>query len=123
MIIEKIREVADKISNSEDLDCIEVLEDLILSAGEFVKKVNTLEGGIIVSKYYKDGEEFREYMAELDKEKFLAHNELIANVKIVNRLCKKYNIPIVYIGDEEDRAAIGKFGLALTNEIFSSRRT
>ncbi|WP_315116954.1 DUF3232 domain-containing protein [uncultured Clostridium sp.] len=122
-MIEKIREVADKISNSEDLDCIEVLEDLISSAGEFVKKVNTLEGGSIVSKYYKDGDEFREYMTDLDKERFLAHNELIANIKIVNRLCKKYNIPVIYIGNEEDRRAIGEFGLALTNEIFSSKRT
>ena len=122
MLIERIREVADKISNSEDLDCVEVVEDLISSAGEYIKKVNEFEGSLIVAKYYKNGEAYSDYISDLNKEKILAHNELIANIKITNRLCRKYNIAPVYLGDEEDRESTGDFGLTLCKEIFSLKR-
>lgn len=118
MLIERIREVADRISNSEDLDCVEVIEDLIFSAGEYIKKVNAFEGALIVAKYYKDGEEYGRYINSLNKEKVLALNELVANIKITNRLCRKYSIALVYLGDEEDREGVAEFGLALSKEIF-----
>ncbi|GAA0731052.1 hypothetical protein GCM10008905_33050 [Clostridium malenominatum] len=122
MLIERIREIADRISNSEDLDCVEVIEDLIFSAGEYIKKVNAFEGGLIVAKYYTDGEEYSSYINSLNKEKVLALNELVANIKITNRLCKKYNIALVYIGDEEDREGASEFGMELCKEIFACKR-
>lgn len=122
MLRERIREIGIVISNSEDLDCVEVLEDLVESAAEYVKDVNVLEGGILIAKYYKDGEDYRNYIEGLDKERTSAHNELIANVKIINRLCKKYNLSPIYNGDEEDRIAIANFGFELVKEIFSTRR-
>lgn len=122
MLRERIREIGLVISNSEDLDCVEVLEDLIQSAAEYVMDVNVFEGGILISKYYKDGEQYRNYIEGLDKERTSAHNELIANVKIINRLCRKYSLSPIYDGDEEDRVAIANFGFELAKEIFITRR-
>jgi hypothetical protein len=122
MYREKINEFIKNISDSRDSECLELIEDLISSAAEYVKRVSILELGIMVGKHNKDGEEYREYIQNLDKQRSNAHNALINNLKIVNRLYRNNNMLPIYKGDEDNRVEIANFAQEIIEELFSTRR-
>lgn len=122
MYREKIHEFIRTISESNDRECLDLMEDLISSASDYVRRVNVLEIGLMVGKYNKEGAEYREYIEKLDKQRSNAHNALITNVKIINRLCKNNNLELIYSGNEEDRIEVAKFAQQVVEELFSTRR-
>lgn len=122
MYREKINEFIRAISESNDRECLDLMEDLISSASDYVRRVNVLEIGLMVGKYNKDDSEYREYIEKLDKLRSGAHNALITNVKIINRLCKNNDLPLIYKGNEEDRIQVAEFAKQVVEELFSTRR-
>ena len=122
MYREKINEFIRVISESNDSECLELIEDLISSASDYVRRVNVLEIGLMVGKYNKEGSEYREYIEKLDKLRSSAHNALITNVKIINRLCRNNNLPPIYDGNEEARIQVAEFAKQVVEELFSTRR-
>ena len=73
-------------------------------------------------KGYKDYCEIIERInARLDKSRTIAHNALISNVNIVDRLCKINETEPIY-GGEDDRVAIAEFARQVVNEFFEERR-
>jgi hypothetical protein len=122
MYREKINEFIKHISDSRDSECLELIEDLISSAAEYVKRVSILELGIMVGKHNKDGEEYREYIQNLDKQRSNAHNALINNLKIINRLYRNNNMLPIYKGNEDNRVEIANFAQEIIDELFSTRR-
>lgn len=122
MYREKINEFIRVISESDDRECLDLMEDLISSASDYVRRVNVLEIGLMVGKYNKEGSEYREYIEKLDKLRSNAHNSVITNVKIINRLCRKNDLPMIYQGNEEDRIEVAEFAQQVVEELFSTRR-
>ena len=122
MYREKINEFIKVISETEGSECLHMMEDLIESASDYVRRVNVLEIGLMVGKYNKEGAEYREYIEKLDKQRSNAHNALINNVKIINRLCRKNNLQPIYQGNEEERVEIAEFAQQVVEELFSTRR-
>ena len=122
MYREKIHEFIRTISESNDRECLDLMEDLISSASDYVRRVNVLEIGLMVGKYNKEGAEYLEYIEKLDKQRSDAHNALITNVKIINRLCKNNKLSPIYSGNEEDRIEVAKFAQQVVEELFSTRR-
>ena len=62
------------------------------------------------------------FILKLDKQRNDTHNILISNVKIINRLCKKNNLPLIYDGNEEERIEVADFAQKVVDELFSTRR-
>jgi hypothetical protein len=122
MYREKINEFIRVISESDDRECLDLMEDLISSASDYVRRVNVLEIGVMVGKYNKEGAEYREYIEKLDKLRSNAHNSVITNVKIINRLCRKNDLSMIYSGNEEDRIEVGEFAQQVVEELFSTRK-
>jgi hypothetical protein len=119
---EKINEFIRVISGTEDSDCLDIMEELINTASDYVRRVNVLEIGLMVGKYNKEGNEYREYIEKLDKQRSATHNILISNVKIINRLCRKNNLAVIYDGNEEERIEVAEFAQKVVEELFSTRR-
>jgi hypothetical protein len=122
MYREKIKEFTRTISESKDRECLELMEDLISSASNYVRRVNVLEIGLMVGKYNKEGAEYREYIEKLDRQRSNAHNSLITNVKIINRICRNNNLPLIYNGNEEERVEVAEFAQNVVDELFSTRK-
>ncbi len=122
MFREKINEFIKVISETEDSECLDMMEELIESASDYIRRVNVLEIGVMVGKYNKEGDEYREYIKKFDKQRSNAHNSLISNVKIINRLCRNNNLPLIYQGNEEDRIEVAEFAKKVVDELFSTRR-
>lgn len=122
MFREKINEFIKVISETEDSECLDMMEELIGSASDYMRRVNVLEVGVMVGKYNKEGDEYREYIEKLDKQRSNAHNSLISNVKVINRLCRNHNLPLIYEGNEEERVEVAEFAQKVVDELFSTRR-
>lgn len=65
---------------------------------------------------------YKEIILKLHRMRSSAHNNLIANVKALNRMCRLNNIPVIFEGNEDVRIEVAGFAKKLTDEIFSSRR-
>lgn len=122
MFRQRLNEFTKVLYQTTDAECLEILDDLISSASDYIKRVNILEMAVIVSKVTKDGNEYREQIENLEKLRSSAHNDLIDNVKSVNRLCRLYNLPEIFDGNVEARVEIAEFANQLTIELFTSRR-
>ncbi|NMM64692.1 DUF3232 domain-containing protein [Clostridium sp. P21] len=122
MFREKINEFIHVVSKSEDCECLDMMEELVDSASDYLRRVNVLEIGIMVGKYNKEGTEYREYIKKLDKQRSNAHNNLISNVKIINRLCRKNDLVPIYQGNEDDRIEVAEFAQKVVDELFSTRK-
>lgn len=122
MYKEKINQLIRVISETPDSECVDLMEELVLSASNYIRKVNVLEIGIMVGRYDKGGDEYKKYIEKLDKQRSSAHNTLKVNVKIINRLCRNNNLPVIYEGNEEDGEAIEEFAKDVVDEFFGARK-
>ena len=57
----------------------------------------------------------------IDRARHTAHEAMIANVRILNRLAASYGIDKIFTGDEENRYQIGDFAGELISDIFRNR--
>ena len=87
---------------------VNALAELICSAVNYTQSVVELEAALLTSKYQIEGNEYRENIQRLDQDRTKAHNSLIANLRMVNRLAERYKIEQVYTGSDE-RIEIGDF--------------
>ncbi|SHF76596.1 Protein of unknown function [Caldanaerobius fijiensis DSM 17918] len=96
------------------------MEDYIKDCNHYAKTVADMEGALTVARYRLEGEEYREYIANLDRNRKIAHDALIASTKLLNKLCKIYGEPAIYTGGES-RIEIAKFAIAVTDELVTTR--
>lgn len=122
MYRERIAVLIDLISHNEDSEYVEIIRDLLESAAEYIKKVVSLEAALSIAKLNKEGNEYRAYIQQLDSSRSTVHNKLIGNVKLVNRLCSNYGIPVIYDGDENNRIEIAEFARQLILQYFNTRK-
>ena len=122
MYREKINGFIRVISGTEDSDCFKIMEELINIASGYISRVNVLEIGLSMGRYDKESTEYTKYMEKFDKMKNDAHNILISNIKVINRLCKKNNLPLIYEGNEERKIEVSEFAQKVVDELFSTSR-
>ena len=120
MYREKINGFVRAISGTEDSDCFDTMKELINTASGYASRVNVLEIGLMVGKYNKESNEYRKYMDKFDNMKNDAYNILISNVKTINRLCKKNNLPLIYEVNEEKKVEVSEFAQKVVEELFST---
>ena len=96
-----------------------MVADMILSAAEYVRAVTIMETAR-ANVADRDAEEARELKESTDRARSNAHNDLIACVNAVNRICDKHGVPRVYTGGEA-RREYGDFALSIVSSVFINR--
>jgi len=122
---EMLTELSLKIKSSDSLyknEDIEFVEKYARKCGEYVEKVNAMETAINIGRYRMEPEEYREYVMELDRIRKIAHDALIADTKMLNRICEIYNYPPIYTGSLDDRNEIAEFAKKIVDEFFEGRQ-
>ena len=117
-------ELADKIktSGSEDAaDDLEALNDAMTSFREYVNKVAAGEQQILLAAVRFEGDEYREMVSRYDRNRHNAHEDAIANVRLVNRLATMYDSEPLFTGDDQERLQVADFCLDVTVQLFQNR--
>lgn len=99
-----------KLIEVVSLDDLEVIKGCIIDFMEYLEIAAVVN--IKIQSAWKSGirgEEFRDIVKRLDNEITYKHNSAIISTKVLNRLSKRYDTPLVYLGDEEDEVEMGDF--------------
>lgn len=119
MLREKFNELVSKLN---DKDMLESVNYAIESCGQYIEAVNAMEATLTVQRFRLDPDEFRDKLSEADKRRRNIHNGLIANVTILNRICKMVGVDPIFAGDVESRLEVADFAMQVTTEMFETRR-
>ena len=92
----------------------ELINNLVKAAAKYVDIV--VQQGISIQL----GEDDPSTLEHLDSRRSRAHDSLIAQINIVNRLCTKYRVSHLYKGSD-DRRSQGDFALEIISEYFRER--
>lgn len=120
--MEKILYLIEKLKESKEFDLLKLIRDTLAEMDDYVCVVNEMERIINILRFRMDPEEYRIKIQELDTKRRITHNSVISGIKMMNRICRKINIPIVYDGDESDRYAIADFAGTISKEFFAKRK-
>lgn len=122
-----VRQIIEQ-SDREEVLC-RLIRDVVRCAGTYVSAVNELELELLCAD--PTGQQYRDTIENLDRNRTLAHNGLIDSINICNRYLRKLlgdAMPPGGIYPEPDhiangnRRAIGDWAGKLSNELFCHRR-
>lgn len=117
MQLSNIKELINMLAISEDNDCIDIVEELILSAGKYIELTCEIESARLVGKYTKEFDENRKYIKEIKGKTATLKEEFKDNLKIINRLCNKDSIPNFYEGNIEEDAELKAIAINLFSNL------
>ena len=100
---------------------MEALNDAMTSFREYVNKVDAGEQQILLAAVRFEGDEYREMVSRYDRNRHNAHEDAIANVRLVNRLATMYDSEPLFTGDDQERLQVADFCLDVTVQIFQNR--
>ncbi len=116
--------LAEKIKSSDSPDAaedLEALDDALTSFREYVNKVDAGEQQILLATVRFEGDEYREMVSRYDRNRHNAHEDAIANVRLVNRLATMYDSELLFTGDDQERLQVADFCLDVTVQLFQNR--
>lgn len=70
----------------------------------------------------REPEEYREHLVNLDKSRKIAHDSLIVSTRLLNKLCRLYDIEPIYKGSDS-RIEVAEFAKQVVDEFFAERKT
>gem|GEM_PF-1845773 len=117
--INKIIEKMEKKSSKED---IEIVQGFIQDCSRYVDTVINMENAIAVSRFIMEADEYRKHLVSLDKNRKIAHDSLILSTRLLNKLCRLYDIEPIYNGSDS-RIEVAEFAKQVVDEFFAERKT
>jgi hypothetical protein len=102
---------------------MELIEDLVTCCGEYASKKITLEAALLVEKYTKEANGYIEYIKKLDKQLKESNMDLRDTVKAVNRICRQYDLPPIFDGNEGSDSDLLKFTNMVIEEMSMEKIT
>jgi hypothetical protein len=91
----------------------EVVGNMVTQASKYIEIV-------VRQGFAAQAGEGQEEMIRIDQSRTRAHNSLISQIDIVNRLCEKYGLEPVYTGPDQRRIK-GDWALEMINDYFRAR--
>ena len=119
MIKEKFLNLVNACKN--DSEMLEIIESDMKALGEYVYAVHMMETSIPIIHINYEGEELRDRVEKLDRNRRDHHDRAIMGVKRLNRFAEMEGVEKIFTGDIEDRYAIADFCRDVTVEMFDDR--
>ena len=119
MIKEKFLNLVNACKN--DSEMLEIIESDMKALGEYVYAVHMMETSLPIIHVNYDGQELRDRVEKLDRNRRDHHDRAIMGVKRLNRFAEMECVEKIFTGDIEDRYAIADFCRDVTIEMFNGR--
>lgn len=119
LIKEKFLNLVNACKN--DSEMLEIIESDMKALGEYVYAVHMMETSIPIIHINYEGEELRDRVEKLDRNRRDHHDRAIMGVKRLNRFAEMEGVEKIFTGNIENRYAIADFCRDATVEIFNDR--
>jgi len=96
-------------------------ERTLNSMADYVAAVSRMESGLQIARFRMDGDEYRDYIQDLDRGRRSAHDAMLGRISSVNRVCDMAGCVRFYDGDIEDRYAAAEYAGIVVKELFRNR--
>lgn len=96
-------------ADADKCDLIEDVKDTVDACCGYVEQVDNMAESIQLARATMDAEDFRRYAQNLDFNRRAAHEGLMINVDMLNRICVNLGIPLVADVDEDNRESYYAF--------------
>lgn len=120
MYYEKIQAVIE--AWKDDNDVMIMIKMALDACTQYVELVNNMETFIRTRQFHLDPDEFRESVMNLDRSRKFAHDNVISQITLLNKLATMKDLPKPYEGSMDVRWEIGQVAGDLAKEIFNQRK-
>lgn len=104
-----------------DSDLLQIIEDDMDSFRRYIDAVYSMEYSIPIIRARYEGQDVRDRIMVLDKNRRMAHDRAIVAVKRLNRYSEMYGVHKIFQGDVEDRYQVADFCQDIVDEFFGER--
>ena len=118
-LIETINVKAESPEDCEELH--EMVELSLKSCLDYVQAVDAMELAMPRIMATCKGAEFRDRLSGYDHSRRVSHDAAIAQARIMNRLCKMYEIEPVCTADLDDRIQVADYCIDVVTTAFNYR--
>lgn len=116
MIIEDLEKLVNKVKS--DKDELDFVYDVMNYCCDYAVKMVRSTANILMGQYYCESLEAYKMVSEsLDENRVTTNDTFISSIKIVDKICARYNMPLVYGKSYDDSKQINKFVLTLMEEM------
>ena len=107
---------------TDDREILDLICSAVKACHKYIAAVVDSELVIMTAKHTLDPDDYRTAVSVADKKRTLVHNNLISEVGILNRLCVKAGVPVVFEGNIGNRVEVGELAKVLTYQLYDARR-
>ncbi len=122
MYKEKIEKLVRLLNGAGEQDMAKDMDEILKSCAFYIDRVVAMESAQSILRFTLEPDDYRMTLTELDKNRKIAHNGLIANVKLMNRYCKLVGIDPIFKGDTDSRIEVAEFAMEIVKDIFETRK-
>jgi len=119
---EKIEKLVRLLNGAGEQDMAKDMDEILKSCAFYIDRVVAMESAQSILRFTLEPDDYRMTLTELDKNRKIAHNGLIANVKLMNRYCKLVGIDPIFKGDTDSRIEVAEFAMEIVKDIFETRK-
>lgn len=123
-IYEKVQKFKDAVLEKEEPgfidDDLAIMKRALEACNDYVSKVDSMEQQMQLARFHLEGEEWRELVERLDRNRRVAHDAMMVDINVVNRLCAMFGIePFFAPKDENDRLEYAAFAKEVVDTYFA----
>lgn len=122
MLKATIKRLYEAIHTEEDEDLREIFEeavkDSLATCNEYVKLVAQQEQLIQLARFRLEGNDYREYVEELDRSRRFTHDGLVVKVDLLNRTAARFKLEPIADVCKSDRETYAAFALKVVTDYF-----
>lgn len=86
--LEALKNAVETDNNSKMI--IQRIEECVSVFGSYIKHVVDMEAAMQFARFRLEGEEYRDYVERLDRQRTVIHDAALVNCNIVNRMAVKF---------------------------------
>ncbi|WP_279146013.1 MULTISPECIES: DUF3232 domain-containing protein [Clostridium] len=125
-IKESVKELmakVDSLENDEDKEMEkELIDSLAKDCADYISAISDMENAINIGRFTLEGDDYRDCIANLDKNRMIKHNVVISGVKVLNRLCLLNGLKPIFQGDTNSRIQVADFAKEYVDELYGERK-
>lgn len=120
--VSKLNETA-ATGDADAIEDVKSLEHFVNGCCSYVKQVDEMESALKLSRFYLDGEAYRDKIASLDRTRRAIHDGVIAELRMMERLLALYDLKPFFAGNVDDRYEVADFCGEVSNTLFVNRQS
>jgi len=121
LVKKAINNLVEKAEAKDAKEDLEIIQDFVQDCSRYIDTVVNMENAISVARFIMEADEYREHLVNLDRSRKMAHDSLIVSTRLLNKLCRLYDIEPVYKGSDS-RIEVAEFAKAVVDDFFAERK-